>query len=161
MFTPIAIALIVTLQGAEVASGTGTAQPVSDPVKVMDQFRLPPGFKAELFAAEPLLMNPVAFTIDHQGNFYVAETHRHSAVGPAFRYYEGVLDIRSHLDWLDEDLAARTVQDRIELLQRRLGTNVSNMTRESERVRLLEDTNNDGKADRVTVFAEGFNQLAD
>ena len=96
MFTAIAMALVVTLQGAEVSSGTAASPAASDPVKVMDQFRLPEGFKAELFAAEPLLANPVAFTIDHQGNFYVAETHRHSAVGPAFRYYEGVLDIRSH-----------------------------------------------------------------
>jgi quinoprotein glucose dehydrogenase len=40
------------------------------------RFRLPPGFKAELFAAEPLLANPVAFCIDERGRFYVAESFR-------------------------------------------------------------------------------------
>ena len=55
MFTAIAMALVVTLQGAEVSSGTAASPAASDPVKVMDQFRLPEGFKAELFAAEPLL----------------------------------------------------------------------------------------------------------
>src|SRR5687768_16868661 len=161
MFTLIAIALIVTLQGAEVASGTGTAQPVSDPVKVMDQFRLPPGFKAELFAAEPLLMNPVAFTIDHQGNFYVAETHRHSAVGPAFRYYEGVLDIRSHLDWLDDDLALRSVPERTRMLVEKLGTNVVKFSEKSEILRLVQDKNGDGKAESSTIFAGEFNRIPD
>ena len=37
---------------------------------------MPAGLKVELFAAEPLLANPVAFCIDEQGRFYVAETFR-------------------------------------------------------------------------------------
>lgn len=154
-----------TLLPAQLATGSGyqpAVLPASDEATLaIKKFRVPPGFKVELVAAEPALANPVAFCIDEQGRIYVAETFRHSAVGPAYRYYEGVLDIRSHLDWLDDDLAARTVQDRIDLLQRHLGTNAAKMTGESERVRLLEDTDGDGKADRATVFAEGFNQLPD
>lgn len=141
--------------------GTGATAGISDPVRAMSQFRLPAGFKAELFAAEPHLANPVAFTIDHHGNFYVAETHRHSAVGAAFRYFEGVLDIRSHLDWLDEDLALQSVPERTQLLVQKLGTNVVKFTEKSEILRLIQDKNSDGKADSSTIFANGFNRIPD
>jgi len=134
---------------------------LDDPLKAMQQFRLPPGFKAELFAAEPHLSNPVAFSIDEQGDFYIAETHRHSAVGPAFRYFDGVLDIRSHLDWLDEDLALRSVPERTEMLTRRLGANLYKFTEKSEVLRLVQDKNRDGKADSSSTFAAGFNHIPD
>jgi quinoprotein glucose dehydrogenase len=161
MLTLIALlfAAVAAVQGAE-SQGASTGG-ISDPARVMGQFRLPPGFSAELFAAEPHLANPVAFTIDHQGNFYVAETHRHSAVGPAFRYYEGVLDIRSHLDWLDEDLALQSVPERTELLVQKLGTNVVKFTEKSEILRLIQDKNGDGKADSSSTFASGFNRIPD
>src|SRR5688500_11418080 len=55
------------------------------------RFRVPKGMKVELFAAEPMLANPVAFCIDHQGRFYVAET---------YRLHAGVTDIRGHMNWL-------------------------------------------------------------
>ena len=54
--------------------------PASDQaIKAMRSFRVPKGLSVELFAAEPLLANPVAFCIDEKGVFYVAETFRHSA----------------------------------------------------------------------------------
>ena len=34
---------------------------------------LPPGFKATLFAAEPDVKQPIAFTIDDRGRLWVAE----------------------------------------------------------------------------------------
>src|SRR5262245_25161279 len=61
------------------------------------------GVRVELFAAEPRLANPVAFHVGSDGTVFVAET---------FRHHQGVTDIRSHMDWLDDDLAARTVEDR-------------------------------------------------
>ena len=58
----------------------------------MKGFILPEGFKVELFAAEPHLANPVAFDIDHQNRFWVAET---------FRLHAGFTDIRGKNTWLD------------------------------------------------------------
>lgn len=113
----------------------------------MKQFVLPPGFKVELFAAEPLLANPVAFHIDERGRFFVCETFRHSA---------GVTDIRGHMNWLDEDLASRTVEDRLAMLKRHEGINFPNYSRRTDRLRLLWDSDNDGKADSATIFADGF-----
>ena len=49
-------------------------QPLIDPVLAIKQFQIPAGFKMDLFAAEPQLLNPVAFCFDEQGRIYVAET---------------------------------------------------------------------------------------
>lgn len=114
------------------------------------KFRVPAGFKVELFAAEPLLANPVSFAIDEKGRFYVAETFRHS---------DGVLDIRGHMDWLDDDLAARSVEDRIALIRKHLGQRANDLAIETDRVRLIEDRDGDGRADQATVFADGFTSL--
>ena len=156
----VAFAIATAIHAAD-PEPVRAAAGMADPMRVMEQFRLPPGYKAELFAAEPHLANPVAFAIDHQGNFYVAETHRHSPVGPAFRYYEGVLDIRSHLDWLDEDLALQSVPERTEFLVQKLGTNLVKFTEKSEILRLIQDKNGDGKADSSSIFANGFNRIPD
>src|SRR5436305_8920662 len=80
--------------------------------KAIRTMQLPPGFKAEVFAAEPHLANPVAFDIDNQNRFWVAET---------FRLHAGVTDIRGIMSWLDEDLACRSVSDRIAEMKRHLG----------------------------------------
>ncbi|HVK57343.1 MAG TPA: PVC-type heme-binding CxxCH protein, partial [Candidatus Kapabacteria bacterium] len=118
----------------------------------MKGFVLPEGFKIELIAAEPHLANPVAFDIDHQGRFWVSET---------FRLHAGVTDIRGKNDWLDEDLAARTVEDRIAMMKRHEGDKFSSYELNSERLKLVLDTNGDRKADKSTVFADGFNTAAD
>lgn len=127
--------------------------PASDEAeRAIARFRLPPGTRAELVAAEPLLANPVAFTIDEHGRFYVAETYRIAA---------GAADNRNHMYWLDDELAARTVADRVALFRKHLGTRADEWTVEHERVRRLEDRDGDGKAEHSTVFADGFNDLAD
>jgi quinoprotein glucose dehydrogenase len=114
--------------------------------------RVPKGFRLDLWAAEPLLANPVVFSIDHKGRVYVAES---------FRVQQGVTDIRGHMDWLDEDLSSRTVEDRVALMRRRLGKRFAETAVHSERIRLVEDTTGRGTADRATVFAEGFNRPQD
>lgn len=163
----ILLLVVLSAHAAETSAGAKRGQgleplPASGEAEsAMKRFQIPPGFKIEVFAAEPMLANPVAFSIDEKGRVFVAETYRHSAVGPAFRFYEGVFDIRSHMDWLEQDLSARSVEDRVALLRRNLGTNFSRLTEISEKIRLLEDRNHDGKADFSSVFAEGFNRAAD
>ena len=139
----------------------------------MKRFTVPSGFKVELFAAEPHLANPVAFHVDERGRFFVVETFRHSA---------GVLDIRSRRGWpgpefmssasperlagladelLDADLANRTVDDRVSMLKKYFGSKIGTLTSESDRIRLVEDRDGDGKADHDSVFADGFSNIAD
>src|SRR5579875_615121 len=71
-----------------------------EPARAIKRMRLPKGIEAKLWAAEPLLANPVAFCFDEHGRCYVAET---------FRLNAGVTDNRGHMNWLDDDLASRTV----------------------------------------------------
>lgn len=47
--------------------------PVLSPEAEHATFRLPPGFRAELVAAEPLVVDPVAIDWDDQGRLYVVE----------------------------------------------------------------------------------------
>ncbi|MEW6155983.1 MAG: PVC-type heme-binding CxxCH protein [Verrucomicrobiota bacterium] len=118
----------------------------------MKGFTLPKGFQSELIAAEPHLANPVAFYIDELGRFYVCET---------FRLHAGVTDIRGHMNWLDEDLAARTPDDRLALMRRHEGDRISRYAQFSDRLKRIEDRDGDGKSDHSTVFADGFNHPLD
>ncbi len=119
--------------------------------QAMGGFRKPAGWDVKLFAAEPLVANPVTMTIDNQGRAYVGES---------FRQDRGVTDNRGHdKEWLMADLAAQSVQDRIDYHLRLLGTAAAEYTAHDDRIRRLVDADGDGQADQVTVFADGFNQL--
>jgi quinoprotein glucose dehydrogenase len=130
------------------AAATGAAE------RAIGRFKVPAGLKVELFAAEPLLANPVAFCFDEHGRVFVAETHR---VGGG----RGVEDNRGHMYWLDDDLAAMTVEDRVAYMKKHHPERIAAYTRYSERVKLIEDSDGDGRADRANVFADGFNDIAD
>jgi len=115
-------------------------------------FQIPEFLKPSLVAAEPSLANPVAFCVDEQGRFYIAET---------FRQKKGVEDNRSHMDWLHDDLAAQSVADRVAFFKKHLGDKVNDYAKEQDRIRLLEDTDGDGVVDRATIYADGFNAIED
>ena len=123
-------------------------KPASDEAeRALETLELFEGFRARLFAAEPRLANPVCLYVDRLGEVWVAET---------FRHFDGVTDMREHTEWLDEDLANRTVDERVGMLRRREGEGFARYGRASERVRWLADTDGDGRADVDAVFAEGF-----
>ncbi len=151
----IAVALASTLargDDAKPAPVSPRIAPASDEAqKAIRGFRVPEGLSVELFAAEPLLANPVAFSFDGKGVLYVAETFRHG---------EGVFDTRGHLNWLDDDMACRSVADRVAMYRKYLGAEFATIDRQQERVRRIVDRDGDGKADSATVFADGFNNPA-
>lgn len=121
--------------------------------RAMTGFARPEGMSIQLFAAEPDVANPVAFTVDGHGRVWVAES---------FRQNRGVTDNRGHDQaWLRADLAAQTVQDRIDYHKRLLGEKISEYTEQDDRIRVLEDLDHDGEVDRSTVFAKGFNNIED
>jgi len=82
------------------------------PAEAARAMTVPPGFRVEVVAAEPDIVNPVAMTFDERGRI-----------------------------WLTESL---------EYPRRKPGPG-------RDRVKVLEDTNGDGKADRFTIFAKGLN----
>ena len=114
--------------------------------------QLPPGMQMDVFADESLVANPVAFSIDEKGRVFVCET---------FRQGKGVEDNRKHLVWLEDDLAAQSVADRLAMFRKHLGEKVHDYSKFEDRVRLLIDTDQDTLADKVVTFADGFNEIED
>ena len=122
--------------------------------QALARMKLPPGLVASLWAAEPMLANPVAFNFDEQGRIFVVETHR---------YRTSVLDIRDYMWTLEDDLANRNQADFMASIRKNFGeTGVKLLSKESERITLLEDTNGDGVADKSSVYADnGFRSPID
>ncbi|GIW89472.1 MAG: glucose dehydrogenase [Isosphaeraceae bacterium] len=146
---PLVLSLTTAAVAQEAATDLFHVEPASDEgQRAIAAFRVPPGMRVELFAAEPLLANPVAFALDPAGRAYVVETFRHS---------DGVTDTRSHMYWLDDDLASRSVADRVAMYRKHLSPEeFARYGRFQERLRLVVDTDGDGTADTATVFADGF-----
>ncbi|WP_422931630.1 PVC-type heme-binding CxxCH protein [Singulisphaera sp. PoT] len=93
----------------------GQTEPPGDPLspaEALKKMKVPDGFKVELVASEPDLVNPVAMTFDERGRIWVTES----------------LEYPRHSAGVGRD-----------------------------RIKILEDTDDDGKADKFTVFAEGLN----
>lgn len=118
-------------------------------------FTVAPGLKVKLWAAEPMLANPNALSVDEQGRVYVSEANRFEA---------GVIDVRKTMTWLEEDIASRTVADRIAMVTKHAaepsGREALEAT-DAERIMLLQDTTGSGRADKATVFSEGYNRPED
>jgi len=128
-------------------------KPASDDAqRALKNFSLPPGFRASVFAAEPMLANPVAFCLDERGRVFVSETHR---------FNTSVLDIRRYMAMLDADLACRTVEDRVKMTEKFFGAAAKELGQETEVIRFLEDRDGDGRADFSSVYADGFNNQLD
>ena len=153
-----AVVITMPARAAQLVADTNSAAaprvaPASNEGELaLKRFRIPKGLKAELFAAEPLLANPVAFSIDERGRFYVVET---------FRLHAGVTDIRGHMSWLDDELASQSVENRVAYMKRFEGKRIEDYTKETDQVRLIWDSDNDGRADQSKVFATGFNSIED
>ncbi len=157
----LCVAVVLSIAGARSqADEAGAAEEYrpaiaaasDDAERAIATFRVPPGLKVDLYAAEPMVANPVAFCFDEKRRLFVAET---------FRQEKGVEDNRHHMDWLDDDLAAQTVEDRLAYFKKHLGASIADYTKEHDRVRLLEDRAGKGRIDTSTVFADGFNGILD
>src|SRR6187549_746534 len=133
----------LTLEPAE-RLPTPVMDPASDDAALaIKRFSLPAGLQARLWAAEPMLANPVAIDFDEKGRLFVSET---------YRYRSSVLDIRDYMGMLELDLASRTIEDRLALHQKVFGEQHKDFAIESEIVRLVEDTNHDGVADKSSIY---------
>ena len=131
---------------------TDEAKKVHDAVIALKRFTLAPGIRADVFAADPQVANPVSFCIDEKGRMFVCETYRQK---------QGVEDNRDHEDWVDDDLAAQTVEDRIAYYKKHLGKDVENYTKQEDRIRMLVDRDGNGRADVSYVFKGGFTGAAE
>ena len=95
----------------------GSESPVLTPEQSMRTFSMPPGYRVELVAAEPLIQDPVVIDFDADGRIWAIEM---TTFQP------------------EDDLAGEKERE------------------PKSRVVVLEDTDDDGRADTRTVFADGL-----
>ena len=93
------------------------SQPLTPPLDALKLLKLPPGFQATLFAAEPDVQNPIAMAWDSRGRLWIAENYTYAESKVGFD---------------------RSLRDRI---------------------LIFEDTDNDGRFDKRTVFWDGAQLL--
>jgi len=127
-------------------SAEAQQKPRDEAEQAAQRLHPPKGLQLSVFAAEPDFVNPVCFTFDEKGRAYVVETHR---LGNC------TYDVRGHMAWVDDDLACRNVADREAMHRKFMGAKYDALT-SSERIRLLEDRDGDGRVDHAVTFAENF-----
>lgn len=104
------------------------------PEEARAKMTVPEGYEVRCFAHEPMVQNPVAMTWDHRGRLWVVE---------AYEYPEG----SKH----PAPFGGEAKDDQYHPMPGRSG----DIPR--DRVIILEDTDNNGEADKRTVFVEGLN----
>jgi putative heme-binding domain-containing protein len=110
---PLAVAQTEAKTGAPIPHGQDRAPNAPrSPAEAVRSMTVPAGFRVEVVAAEPDIVNPVAMTFDERGRIWFTES--------------------------------------LEYPRRDPGTG-------RDRVKVLDDTDGDGKADTFTTFAEGLN----
>ena len=103
------------------------------PEDAVAKMTLPPGFKATLFAAEPDVKQPIAFTIDDRGRLWVAEAY-------TYPIRNGTAP-----DKRQENPTPQQLKD---------------IFGGKDRILCFEDTDGDGKFNKRTVVAENLNLIS-
>ncbi len=144
-----ALLLVLIITGC----GHHPSSPFSESAeKALSTFKLPPGFKIELVAAEPLISDPVDITIDEEGQMYVVEMHGY----PLDLNNAGKIIMLRDAN-KDGQMDTRTVfADSLVLPTGVMRWKKGIIVTDPPNVYYLEDTNGDGKADIKKVMLTGF-----
>jgi len=125
------------------------------------------GLELSLWASDSLILDPIALQIDDEGKVYLTRANRpkHSE-----------FDIRGHQDWMTPSIAMQSVEERRDFLHTTFAPEKSaenewladlnedgshdwkDLAVEKEEVWMLEDSNDNGIADKATRILEDFNE---
>jgi len=134
--------------GEQAPAASRAASPAAPaPTAVDHSIKVLPGFAWDLFAAEPLVADPVSFAIDEQGRIFVMESERQE---------RGVEDNRHCTWWLLDDLSNQTVDDRLRMYEKwatKFDGGMEHFTRWADRVRVLVDPDEHGRPTRAVNFS--------
>ncbi|RYD33009.1 MAG: c-type cytochrome, partial [Verrucomicrobiaceae bacterium] len=128
--------LSTSLSRAEELEGVYSAAqgPCPSVEEAIAKMTVPEGYAVRCFASEPMVINPVAMAWDTRGRLWVVELYE----------YPSGAKVPNEYSKTATDEAFRPV----------VKTDAGSPR---DRVVVLEDTDNDGKADKRTVFLEGLN----
>lgn len=80
----LSLAVSLTAASAQLPPGVTDSQKAGDlptsPAESLKKITLPPGFRAQLFAAEPQVMQPIAMEFDDRGRLWVVENFSYPAL---------------------------------------------------------------------------------
>ncbi len=129
------------------------------------------GLQVSLWASDSLAPDPVAMDIDAQGRVYLTRTNRQK---------NSEFDIRGYRHWMTPSIALQSVEDRRKFLRSTFDPAKSKQNEwlkdlnedgshdwrdlavEKEEVWRIEDTNNDGVADRaLRVLSDFYDEVSD
>ncbi len=116
----------------------GDAPTAQTPEQSASAFKLPDGFRMEVVASEPLIASPSGICWDEQGRLFVSELHGYNL--------EGQLDVEELNKTGKLDSEVRRVQADEKFKQ-------AAMKGTYGVVKLLSDTNGDGRMDKAVVWA--------
>ncbi len=109
---PLAL-ILTTTAAAQIPHGQSEPPgPALTPQQAVAKMKVPAGFRVEIVASEPDIVNPVAMTFDERGRVWLTESLEYPRKSPG---------------------------------------------KGRDRIKVLEDTDHDGRMDKFTVFAEGLN----
>jgi putative membrane-bound dehydrogenase-like protein len=122
---------------AEIPKPTDAPKPKT-PEESAKAFELPPGFRMEVVASEPLIASPSGVCWDERGRMFVSELHGYNL--------EGQLDIEELNKTGQLDTQVRRVQADEKFKQAALKGTYGV-------IKLLRDTNGDGRMDKADIWA--------
>lgn len=135
--------------------------PALSPAEEQKSFHLPPGFKIEIFAAEPEIQKPVNMAFDSQGRLWVSSTQEYPFPAPGNR--PGKDSIR-----ILEDTQGTGHADKMTVFADQLNIPIGLYPYKNgviafsiPNIYFLQDTDGDGKADRRDVVLGPFDFLHD
>lgn len=133
--------LLACMSGfAQIPQPTDAPKPRS-PEESAASFKLPDGFRMEVMASEPLIASPSAVCWDEHGRMFVSELHGYNL--------EGQLDIEELNKTGQLDTQVRRIEADPKFKQ-------AAKTGTFGVVKLLSDTNADGRMDKADVWADGL-----
>jgi putative membrane-bound dehydrogenase-like protein len=130
-----AVAPFLALVALAVLASSAAAQALS-PEEALKHFKTAEGFDVELFAAEPLVRQPVTITFDDRGRMWVIQ----------YLQYPNPAGLRP----VEVDRYLRTKYDRVP-------EPPPHGPQGKDKITILEDTDGDGRVDRAKDFVTGLN----
>lgn len=154
---PASLNILAAVVLVAVAAGLTTPdspfdEPPYPPEEALGLFEIAEGFSVELFAAEPLVADPVAMEIDERGRIYVVEDHGYPEASGA----AGAVKLLRDTDGDGRPDESVVFADSLRMPRGALAWDGGLIVTDSPDLLYLKDTDGDGRADERRVLVTGF-----